>query len=314
MFTKAKFLATFLVIFIILSVVHVYSKNTSTSPQVQAQKIISRENTANNLCDCQSQECQFSIEFIRTDHQGNTKAKGANYVLIFDPKSPKLDFKVSLALAHEIYAKDAKGRFRKEYVPKQFHEIIADDNAKLNGKKPIAAINGDYIDPENKPQGLNISRGVEYSGLFKDKRSSFGISEGTKARKATIQIGKRNEQNLNYNLVGGNGRFYKDGIFKDICNDLGEYACQHETSRSMAAITSKGYVILLVNNVETDGPLYPDKFDDVLKGISKNHCLGNIQEAMLFDGGFSTAFYYNNKIYVENSNPIGSVFLIYKTE
>ncbi|MEP0751861.1 phosphodiester glycosidase family protein [Trichocoleus sp. Lan] len=314
MFTKAKFLSILLVTFIIVSAIHIYSKNGSTIPQVQVQKIINRENTANNLCDCQSQECQFSIEFIRTDHQGNTKAKGANYVLIFDPKSPKLDFKVSLALAHEIYAKDARGRFRKEYVPKQFHEIIADDNAKLNGRKPIAAINGDYIDPENKPQGLNISRGVEYSGLFKDKRSSFGISGGTEERKATIQIGKRNKQNLNYNLVGGNGRFYKDGIFKDICNDLGEYACQHETSRSMAAITSKGYVILLVNNVETDGPLYPDKFDDVLKGIAKNHCLGNIQEAMLFDGGFSTAFYYNDKIYVENSNPIGSVFLIYKTE
>ncbi|MBD1896963.1 phosphodiester glycosidase family protein [Coleofasciculus sp. FACHB-129] len=314
MLTKAKFLSILLVTFIIVSAIHIYSKNASKILQVQVQKIINRENTANNLCDCQSQECQFSIEFIRTDHQGNTKAKGANYVLIFDPKSPKLDFKVSLALAHEIYAKDAKGRFRKEYVPKQFHEIIADDNAKLNGKKPIAAINGDYIDPENKPQGLNISRGVEYSGLFKDKRSSFGISGGAEERKATIQIGKRNEQNLNYNLVGGNGRFYKDGIFKDICNDLGEYACKHETSRSMAAITSKGYVILLVNNVETDGPLYPDKFDDVLKGISNNHCLGNIQEAMLFDGGFSTAFYYNDKIYVENSNPIGSVFLIYKTE
>ncbi|MBD2742388.1 phosphodiester glycosidase family protein [Coleofasciculus sp. FACHB-1120] len=314
MFTKTKFLSILLVTFIAVFSIHIYLKNNLTIPQVQVKKIVNIENTVKSLCDCQSQECQFSIEFIRTDHQGNAKVKGANYVLIFDPKSPKLDFKVSLALAHEIYAKDAKGRFRKEYIPKQFHEIIADENAKLNGKRPIAAINADYIDPENKPQGLNISRGIEYSGLFKDKRSSFGISGGTEERKATIQIGKRNEKILNYNLVGGNGRFYKDGIFKDICNDLGEYACKHETSRSMAAITSKGYVIFLVNNVETDGPLYPDKFDDVLEGISKNNCLGGIQEAMLFDGGFSTAFYYNNKIYVENFNPIGSVFLIYKTE
>ncbi|MFE1745539.1 phosphodiester glycosidase family protein [Coleofasciculus sp. H7-2] len=312
MFTKTKSLGI-LLLFMIISSIYLYFKNNPTITQIQVIKLITARKTVNNLCDCQSQECQFSIEFIRTDHQGNTKAEGANYVILFDPKSPKLDFKVSLALAHEIYAKDAKGRLRKEYIPKQFHEIIADDNAKLNGKRPIAAINGDYIDPENKPQGLNISRGVEYSGLFKDKRSSFGISGGTQERKATIQIGKRNEQILNYNLVGGNGRFYQNGIFKDICNDLGEYACKHETSRSMAAITSKGYVILLVNNVD-DGPLYPDKFDDLLKGISKNHCLGNIQEAMLFDGGFSTAFYYNNKIYVENSNPIGSVFLIYKTE
>jgi hypothetical protein len=35
---------------------------------------------------------------------------------------------------------------------------------------------------------------------------------------------------------------------------------------------------------------------------------------MLFDGGFSTGLYFDNRIYVENSNPIGSVFLIYKTE
>ena len=315
MFTKAKPLGILLIVFIILPGIYLYFKNNQTITKIQIKKLIPLGKPANNLCDCQNQECQLNIEFIRTDHQGNTKAEGANYVTIFDPKSPKLDFKVSLALDHDIYAKDAKGRLRKEYIPKQFHEIIADDNAKLNGKRPIAAINADYIDPEHKPQGLNISRGVEYSGLFKDKRSSFGISGGKpEERKATIQIGKRNEQILNYNLVGGNGRFYKNGIFKDICNDLGEYACQHETSRSMAAITSKGYVILLVNNVESDGPLYPDKFDDVLKGISKNHCLGSIQDAMLFDGGFSTAFYYNNKIYVENLNPIGSVFLIYKTE
>ena len=56
------------------------------------------------------------------------------------------------------------------------------------------------------------------------------------------------------------------------------------------------------------------KVDDVLEGISKNYCLGNIQEGMLFDGGFSTGLYFDNKIYVENTNPIGSVFLIYKTE
>lgn len=222
---------------------------------------------------------------------------------------------MNLALAHKIYAKDVQGKFRKEYIPKMFHEIIADDNALLNGKRPIAAINGDYIDPENKPQGLNFSRGVEYSGAFKDKRSSFGISGGRpQERKATIQIGKRKNKILNYNLVGGNGRFYKNGTFKDICKDLGEYACQQETSRSMVAVTSKGYVILLVNNSNLEQALYPDMFDDVLEGISQNYCLGKIQDGMLFDGGFSTGLYFDNKIYVENTNPIGSAFLIYKIE
>jgi Phosphodiester glycosidase len=254
-----------------------------------------------------------NIIFTTTSNEGNIDPNGANYVIIFDPKSKDLDFKVSLALAHNIYAKDAKGKFRKYYIPKQFHEIIADDNAKLNGKTPIAAINGDYIDPENKPQGLNISRGIEYSGAFKNKRSSFGISGGKyQTRKATIDVGRRKDKILNYNLVGGNGRFYKNGTFKNICQALGEYACQQETSRSMVAITDKGNVILLVNNSRQEQVLYPDQFDDVLNGIAKNYCLGKIQEGMLFDGGYSTGLYYNKKIYVENSNPIGSVFLIYK--
>ena len=286
------------------------AEDSTSVNQTQAKEPIQNSRTKTD------EDCQVSsIKFITTNNQGDTDAQGSNYVIIFDPKSQELDFKVSVALAHNIYVKDAKGKFRKEYIPKQFHEIIADENAKLNGKRPIAAINGDYIDIDNKPQGLNISRGVEYSGLFKDKRSSFGISGGKhQDRKATIQIGKRREPILNYNVVGGNGRFYKNGKFKDICKDLGEYACQQETSRSMVSITSKGYVILLANNSNLEQALYPDQFDDVLEGISKNYCLGKIQEAMLFDGGFSTGFYFDNKIYVENPNPIGSVFLIYKTE
>ncbi|HEY9820338.1 MAG TPA: phosphodiester glycosidase family protein [Candidatus Sericytochromatia bacterium] len=282
--------------------------------QVQEQVKNTKGNT--HQSSQQAKDCNISgIKFIQTNTEGTNDGRGSNYVIIFEPKSKELDFKVSVALAHNIYAKDTKGKFRKEYIPKQFHEIIADDNAKLNGKRPIAAINGDYIDTDNKPQGLNISRGVEYSGLFKDKRSSFGISGGKpQERKATIQIGRRIEKILNYNVVGGNGRFYKNGKFKDICKDLGEYACQQETSRSMVAITSKGYVILLVNNYNLEQTLYPDRFDDVLEGISKNYCLGKIQDAMLFDGGFSIGLYFDNKIYVENPNPIGSVFLIYKTE
>jgi hypothetical protein len=53
-------------------------------------------------------------------------------------------------------------------------------------------------------------------------------------------------------------------------------------------------------------------FDDVLEGIASNYCLGNIQDGMLFDGGFSTGLFFDNKIYVENTHPVGSVFLIYK--
>ncbi len=278
------------------------------------ETLITRQGCIGNDCNCQAQDVPISIDFFRTDNQGKLAKRGPNYVIIFDPKSPELDFKVSLGLNHNIYAKTSDGGFLRDYIPQKFHEIIADNNAKLNGKQPIAAINADYIDTEDKPQGLNISRGVEYSGAFKNKRSSFGISGGRPdQRKATIQVGKRNEEILNYNLVGGNGRFYREGIFKNICEDLGEFACYNETARSMTAITSKGYVIFLVNNANRNQELYPDMFDDVLQGIAQNKCLGNIQEGMLFDGGLSVALYFDNKIHVENLNPIGSVFLIYKT-
>lgn len=320
MYTSKKLilLSIFLVLLITVyscldDAVQLEKSKSTVSERNPQQQIHNKKNISSHQ---QKSDCSLqSIKFTITNNQGNDEPQGANHVIIFDPKSPKLDFKVSLALAHPIYAKDAKGKFRKEYIPKRFHEIIDDENSQLNGRKPIAAINGDYIDTDNKPQGLNFSRGVEYSGLFKDKRSSFGISGGKpQTRKATIQIGKRSQQILNYNVVGGNGRFYKNGKFKDICNDLGEYACKQEVSRAMVAITSKNYVILLANNSNLGQALDPNQFDDVLEGISKNYCLGRIQEGMLFDGGFSTGIYFDNKIYVENPNPIGSVFLIYATE
>ncbi|MFN6558505.1 MAG: phosphodiester glycosidase family protein [Nostoc sp. ChiSLP01] len=271
---------------------------------------------------CPGKNPKFSIDFFKTNNQGQKNSKGINHVIIFNPRSPELDFKVNLCLSHKLYAKDAQGKLRKEYVAKQFRELIVGDNAKLNAQLPIAAINADYIDTADKPQGLNISRGVEYSGAFKNKRSSFGISGGSPTqRQATIQAGRRNSDVLNYNLVGGNGRFYRQGKFKDICQDLGEFACKSATNRSMAAITNQGYVILLVNDAKANSEielsninqeLLPDKFDNVLQGIANNNCLGKIQEGILFDGGMSPGLYYNQKIYVENYGPIGSVFLIYK--
>ena len=261
------------------------------------------------------QECPVikNIELTATDNQGNGDEQGVNYVIIFDPKSKDLDFKVNVGLSHQLYLKNDDGKLRQKYISKRFSELITDENSTLNGKAPIAAINADYIGVDNQPQGLNISRGVEYSGKFKNKRSSFGISgDIPKERRATIQIGKRKEELLNYNVVGGNGRFYQNGKFKNICPDLGDYVCAGKTSRSLVATTSKGYVIFLVNNANLKQALYPSMFDDVLEGIAKNYCLGKIQDGMLFDGGFSTGLFFDNKIYVENTHPVGSVFLIYK--
>ncbi|MEH2106934.1 phosphodiester glycosidase family protein [Nostoc sp.] len=271
---------------------------------------------------CPGKDAKFSIDFFKTNNQGKKNQRGINNVIIFNPKSAELDFKVNVGLSHQLYAKDARGKLRKEYVPKRFHELIADENAKLNGRLPIAAINADYIGTDDQPQGLNVSRGVEYSGAFKNKRSSFGISGGTpNQRQATIQAGRRKSDILNYNLVGGNGRFYRQGKFKDICQDLGEFACKNAKNRSLAAITNQGYVILLVNDLKANSDielsqinqeLLPDMFDNVLEGIASNNCLGKIQEGILFDGGMSPGLYYNQKTYVENLGPIGSVFLIYR--
>jgi hypothetical protein len=271
---------------------------------------------------CVGEEKNFSIDFFKANNLGKRDQKGINHVIIFNPKSEALDFKVNVGLAHKIYAKNSQGKTQREYVPKTFSQIIADDNAKLNGELPLAAINADYIGTDDKPQGLNISRGIDYSGDFKTKRSSFGVSAGRpEKRRASIQAGRRKDEILNYNIVGGNGRFYKNGKFKDICGDLGKFACKDATNRSMVAVTSKGYVILLVNDSKANSDidfsdvnqeLTPDIFDNVLEGIAQNNCLGTIQEGLLFDGGQSPGLYYGDKIYVENAGSIGSVFLIYK--
>jgi hypothetical protein len=295
---------------------------TLTTALISDSQYVMANSRVKKYSNCHGKNSKFSIEFFQTNNNGERYSKGINHVIIFNPQSPKLDFKVNVGLAHQIYAKDARGRYRREYVPKQFGEIITDANSKLNGKLPIAAINADYIDPKNQPQGLNISRGVEYSGAFKNRRSSFGISGGNpQERKATMGTGRRGANILNYNMVGGNGRFYNQGQFKNICQALGEFACKGATNRSLVAITSKGYVILLVNDVKANSniqvsannkELLPNQFDDVLVGIANNNCLGTIQEGMLFDGGMSPGLFYNKKVYVENLGPIGSVFLIYK--
>ena len=293
---------------IVLAALLMYSRLKDGFKPENISALLARFNQPERVCPVIK-----NIDFTITDNKGNDTEDGVNYVIIFDPKSKDLDFKVSLGLSHKLYAKDSEGKLRQNYIYKRFYDFLTDENSTLNGRKPIAAINADYSGAGNKPQGLNISRGVEYSGPFKDKRSSFGISGGKpEERRATIQIGKRQEALLNYNVVGGNGRFYQNGKFKDICKDLGDYLCGQEINRSLAAITSKGYVIFLANNASLKQALYPSMFDNVLEVIAKNYCLGEVQEGILFDSGFSTSLYFEDRIYLENTHPVGSVFLIYK--
>jgi hypothetical protein len=263
--------------------------------------------------DWKSQNCTKRIRFIQTNDNGEPSLQGRNYAILLDPTSPNLDFKVTVPLSNEIYAKNSEGKLVKNYQSKTFEQLINDQNSLLDGKNPLAAINSDYIDQLNNPQGLNISRGVEYSGDFASLRSSFAISGGEfENRKASIQIGKKPDLNDNFNTVGGNGRFYSNGVFEDICTKLGTYACEESTNRSMAAITNTGKVIFLVHQSDGTGKLVPDKFDDLLEGIAKKFDLGTIQDALLFDGGKSPAIMYDSKIYTQNGGQIGSAFLIYE--
>jgi hypothetical protein len=262
--------------------------------------------------DWKSQNCSKRIRFIQTNDSGEPDSKGQNYAILVDPTSPNLDFKVNVPLSGQIYDKTEKNQTVFNYTNKNFEQLINDQNSLLDGKKPLAAINADYIDTLNNPQGLNISHGVEYSGDFVNIRSSFAISGGEfKNRKASIQIGRKSNLNDNFNTVGGNGRFYNNGVFEDICTKLGTYACQESTNRSMGAITSTGMLIFLVHQ-SGDAKLLPNQFDDLLEGIAKKFDLGTIQDALLFDGGKSPAIMYDSKIYTQNGGPIGSALLIYE--
>lgn len=253
------------------------------------------------------------IAFFQTDNDGLINCDGPNAVIIFNPKSTELDFKVNVGLDHALYAKDLQNQYQRQYVAKTFRDLISNPDSTLDDKLPIAAINADYIETSAEPQGLNISRGVEYSGIFQNKRSSFGISGGKASQRvASIQKGKRSNPNLNYNLVGGNGRFYENGEFEDICQDLGQIACRQSTSRAMVAITSSGQVILLANTPRAGDSLLPDEFDNLLSSIASKSNLGTIREAILFDGGSSPGLMYKGQTYIDNGGPIGSVFLIYK--
>jgi uncharacterized protein YigE (DUF2233 family) len=232
---------------------------------------------------------------------------GNNYILVFDPKSEKLDFKVNVGIDGDLNQKNEI----KKYIPKTFEELIKEQNSLLNGRVPIFAINSDYIDTDNKPQGLNVSRGVSYSGNFAKKRSSFAIS---KDGIANIQIGERKDPSFQYNTVGGNGRFLENGVFVDICDKLGQIACFQETSRSMVAITDQGWVIMLVHRPTSNQQLLPVNFENFLTEVANFFKVGKVVDGMLFDGGASPALMYDGIIYQQGFKPIGSVFMIYIKE
>jgi hypothetical protein len=233
---------------------------------------------------------------------------------IFNPSHPNLDFKVNLPISHPLYILDLNSNLRQDYQATGFESLVKNPNSKLDGKEPVFGINGDYVDTEFRPQGLNVSRGLSYSGDFASSRSSFSISKLVNGlRQASINKGLGDPETKNFNTVGGNGRFYENGVFKNICDDLGQFACLSATNRSMAAVTDKGYVIMAVHQTR-NLPLYPSDFKDFLEPIARQYRMGKIQEGMLFDGGRSPGFFYDGEVLVENGGPIGSVFLVYTND
>jgi len=245
------------------------------------------------------------IEFIKVDDQGKTSSNSNNDVMIIDPKSKNLDFKVAVGLSNKIYAEDINSDFIKNYLGKKFNELVTDDNAKLNGQLPFAAFNADFIQADDKtPFGLDVSRRVEYSGPNKNLQYSLGISINGDL---TMEKGLRGTDAANYNIVGGYGRFYDNNNFIDLCNALGFSSCHLSKKRSLAATTSNGYLIILVNNDSLD----TGNFKDIFKQIASDNGLGYIMDGLAFDGGNSPAFRYNYKNEIVNGNNIGSALLIY---
>ena len=88
-----------------------------------AKEIINAKNIRNDPTNKQPDCSWQTIKFIITNNQGNNNHQGGNNVIIFDPKSKELDFKVSLGLNHKIYTKNLQGKLLKQYVPKSFRKL-----------------------------------------------------------------------------------------------------------------------------------------------------------------------------------------------
>ena len=265
----------FNIFWIILSTIIIASLSGCENIETELPKQVNQagnQQVNKKTINCSDRKQPLHLEFLKTNNRGDRDDRGINHVIIFNPKSPKLDFKVNVSLKHPLYAKNQRGKYRREYQARRFYELVKNDDAKLNGKTAIAAINADYIDTEDKPQGFNVSRGTEYSGAFRNRRSSFAISGGkAQQRIATIQLGRRKNPTLNYNAVGGNGRFYRRGRFINICNKLGKFACEQAKNRSMVAITTKGYVIFLVNDIKANSDIQLSSLNqELLK--ETDHC------------------------------------------
>jgi hypothetical protein len=294
----------------ILGVTVVQTENSGGELEITPEQIAEPKLQVDCVANWDTSLCPGYI-YTRRDNRGTYEEFGENYVFIFNPSHPNLSVKVNVPITDPIGTTRADGSYKRDYVATSFETLLTNPNSINNNQEPLFGINGDYVDVDFRPQGLNVSEGIIYSGDFATTRSSFAVSRlNEQGRIARIGRGLNDALTTNYNTIGGNGRFYENGEFINICEALGSFACGVATNRSMAAVTSRGFVIFAVHQTR-DVPLLPDQFDDFLEPVAEEYNLGTIQDGLLFDGGRSPGFFYEGEVLVENGGPIGSVFMVY---
>jgi len=73
---------------------------------------------------CSEQRTKFSINFLKTNNHGDKDERGINHVIIFNPKSEALDFKVNVGLSHKLYAKDNRGKLVNNMCLNSFMNLL----------------------------------------------------------------------------------------------------------------------------------------------------------------------------------------------
>jgi len=242
------------------------------------------------------------ILYKRFKNDGTPDDNGEDHIMIIKPDADNLDFKVTVGLDNKL--EDVNPVWK----GKKFSEITSDQNSILDGNKPFAAINADYIHTDNKPLAFNVSRGKDFSGTEKDKRSGLAISKDGKAKTVS---NKKILDDSTFHAAGGNGRVYTDGVFNEgACGDIGFNGCNNK--KSLFVITDKGYLILLTNNNFTTIRADENGIGKFMDNITSSYNLGSPRNGVFFDQGSSPGMMWDGKVLVENTNPIGSAILIYK--
>jgi hypothetical protein len=230
----------------------------------------------------------------------------AEILLVNFANPDKVCFKSHIGMSNKVGETSSNGSLLRNYVASGFSDLVADRNSNMNGNRPVAAFNTDFIDGNNAPLDINFIQGNNYSGG---------------RRWTSLAIGKNNEMRLittigndEYNVSGGGPRFYNDGNFDDPCGRLELRGC-YDKRRTIVGITNNNYMIVVVTS-----SLDTNRFDDILIKYS-NLVGGNVQQGNMFDGGGSPSLAFDenndgifndNDIKRQGGNSLSAALLIFK--